>query len=90
MIKLIFTKRVLRESRKLPTKLQEKLGSRFEILKEDPFHPILRTKLLSGNLSGFYSFRITREWRVIFQFLTPDIIKVLHIGHRKYVYNFKS
>lgn len=35
---------------------------------------------------GFYSFRITRDWRVIFQFENPEVIKLIEMGHRKDIY----
>jgi len=86
MIELIFTKQALKESERVPSRAREKLGSSLELLRDDPFHPLLHTKPLTQNLSGYYSFRITREWRVIFEFLDPHNIKILSIGHRKEAY----
>ena len=48
-------------SEKLPFKLKIKLDKLIQILKENPFHPSLHTKHLSGKLSGLLSFRITRD-----------------------------
>ncbi|OGZ31801.1 MAG: hypothetical protein A3H02_01980 [Candidatus Niyogibacteria bacterium RIFCSPLOWO2_12_FULL_41_13] len=86
MIKITFGANFLKSAKKLPKKQQEKFAALLEILQKNPFRPGLHTKSLTGKLAGFYSFRITREWRVIFQFLNPDKIKLLEIGHRKDIY----
>jgi len=71
---------------KLPLKQQAKLASLLELLRENPFHSQLHTKHLSGKLSGVYSFRITRDWRVIFRFFSLQEIQLIDIGHRKDIY----
>jgi len=86
MIKLVYTNRFLKSAKKLPFSIQNKLADKLEILQQSPFHSLLHTKSLTGPLSGFYSFRITREWRVIFNFLEPKIIKLIEIAHRKDIY----
>ena len=35
----------------------------------DPFHPALKTHTLSGVLKGLWSFRITYEQRLVFDFI---------------------
>jgi addiction module RelE/StbE family toxin len=86
MVLVVYTSSFLKSARKLPKAQQNKLTKLLEILQENPFHPQLHSKALTGKLTGFYSFRITREWRVIFQFLAPDKIKLTVIGHRKDIY----
>lgn len=86
MIILVYGTRFFKSARKLPNIQQKKLAKLLEIIQDDPFHSHLHAKPLSGQLSGFYSFRITRDWRVIFQFLSPDKIQLLEVGHRKNIY----
>lgn len=83
---LVYTNSFLKYAKKLPELQQNKLAQLLEIFQNNPFSPKLHTKTLTGTLTGFYSFRITRDWRVIFQFLTPDKIKLIEIGHRKDIY----
>jgi addiction module RelE/StbE family toxin len=80
------TRAFLKSSKKLPVKQLEKLGSLLEILCDNPFSPLLHTKALTGTLTGFYSFRITRDWRVIFQFLDEVTLKIIDVAHRRDVY----
>lgn len=86
MIKLKYGNNFLKSSGKLPLSTQNKLAGMLTILQENPFHTALHTKKLSNPLFGFYSFRITRDWRVIFQFLDAESIKLLRVGHRKDIY----
>jgi addiction module RelE/StbE family toxin len=74
------------QSKRLPGSIQNKLARLLELLAKDPFHPLLHSKKLSGNLNQSYSFRITRDWRVIFYFENPETIKLLKVGNRKDIY----
>lgn len=86
MLTVVYTNSFLKSARKLPKPQQNKLARLLEILQGNPFNPKVHSKPLTGSLTGFYSFRITRDWRVIFQFLTLDTIKLIEIGHRKDIY----
>ena len=56
------------------------------ILQNNPFHPLLHTKKLTGQLAGFFSFRITRDYRVIFEFSDPDTLRLIRAADRKEIY----
>lgn len=71
----------------MPIKQQQKLADFIEILSQNPYSSVLHTKPLSGELAGFYSFRITREWRAVFRFNSIEEIQLLLVGHRKDIYN---
>lgn len=86
MIKITYSKNFLKSAKKLPKIQQRKLTKLLVLLQKNPFNSLLHTKQLSGNLIGFLSFRITRDWRVIFQFLDVKIIKLLRTAHRKDIY----
>lgn len=86
MIRLVTTERFLDASAHLPKHQQDKLGVLLEMLQENPFHPKLHTKPLHGSLAKLYSFRITRDWRVIFEFLDPATLYLLRVANRKDAY----
>jgi mRNA-degrading endonuclease YafQ of YafQ-DinJ toxin-antitoxin module len=58
------------------------------IFQSDPFHPSLKTHSLSGVLQGLWSFRITFDQRLVFEFLDEDRLHVLliDIGTHEEVY----
>ncbi len=86
MVHIVYSSHFLRSARELPMQQKKKLAFLLELLKDNPFDHKLHTKALSGELSGLYSFRITRDWRVLFQFLLPGEIMLVDIGHRKEIY----
>lgn len=86
MVQIYYTDRFIRSARQLPVPQQRKLAALLEDCQKDPFHPLLHTKPLVGKLSGLYSFRITRDYRVIFQFVTAEAISIIDVGHRRDIY----
>jgi addiction module RelE/StbE family toxin len=55
---------------------------------EDPFHPSLKTHTLSGVMKGLWSFRITYEQRLVFDFIDESRTHVvlIDIGSHEEVY----
>lgn len=86
MITLVYGESFRQSARKLPIFVQYKLAQLLVRLQNNPFDPLLHTKYLTGDLAGWLSFRITRDWRVIFCFLEPHTIKLIKVKHRKDIY----
>lgn len=86
MIRVIFHNNFSKSAGKLPEFQRKKLAGLVEILRKNPFDPLLHTKRLTKELVGFLSFRITRDWRVIFKFLDSGTIQLVRVKHRKDVY----
>ena len=89
-MEITYSKNFLKSVKLTPKPIQRKLANLLEILRENPFHPSLHTKPLVGKLKGFYSFRTTRDWRVIFIFLNSNKIFLIDIAHRKDIYRWLS
>ena len=85
-IELQYTKGFVKSIKKIPPNQRIKLARLLEVLEIQTYSPLLHTKPLTGKLTGFYSFRITREYRVIFQFIESTIIKLVNVAHRKDIY----
>ena len=85
-MKVVYGKQFLHSAELLPRHLQRKLDEFALLLEGDPFHPLLHTKPLVGELKGWFSFRITRDWRVIFYFIDEHTIQLLKVAHRKDIY----
>lgn len=86
MVTVSYSKYFLSQSKKLPRTQQEKLAKLIDLLSENPIDSKLHTKHLTGKLSGLYSFRITRDWRVIYQFVSSTEVQLLDVAHRKDIY----
>lgn len=76
----------VKSAQKLNTKQQAKLTGLIVLLSKNPFHSKLHTKALSGEFVGIYSFRISRDWRAVFRFLSPEEIVLIEVDHRKDIY----
>lgn len=84
---IIYSKEFIKSAKSLPKPIQNKLADLLLILKENSFSPVPHTKPLMGDLKGFYSFRITRDWRVIFNFIeNSQSIFLIDTAHRKDIY----
>ena len=83
---IAYSDRFFKNTRNLPKTQQKKLATLLELLQSDPYHNLLHAKPLARELAGFYSFRITRDWRVLFRFESPHEIILLDVAHRKDIY----
>ena len=85
-VKIQYHKKFVKEFQKLPNEIQEKGVLLENIFCSNPYHPELKTKKLQGKLRLFYSFRITRDYRIIFEFIDNKTIIFLAVKHRKDIY----
>ena len=60
--------------RKLPTRIQNAVDHKDKLFRINPFQPSLRTHKLRGELGGLWSFWITRDYRVLFEFVKDGAI----------------
>lgn len=86
MVRVYYGDHFLKRVGSFDEKQQKKLTRLVVLLKENPYHPQLHTKSLSGEFFGIYSFRMTRDFRVLFKFLSSDELILVDIGHRKDIY----
>lgn len=66
MIKIDYHKNFLKQYKKAPISIQERITARLEIFKKDPFDPRLNNHTLTGNYRGYRSINITGDWRAIY------------------------
>jgi len=78
---LIYTRRAIKDIRKLERKIKKHLGKTLLRYSEDP---LKHASKLTDSRLGTYRFRIG-EYRVIFDLQGSDIV-VLRIGHRRDIY----
>jgi mRNA-degrading endonuclease YafQ of YafQ-DinJ toxin-antitoxin module len=52
----------------------------------NPYHPSLQTHKLHGRLKGSLAFSLTDDLRVVFSFLTSDVVSLEDIGTHDEVY----
>ena len=83
MYNIEFDKKAADFFKKLDKSLQNRIGKKIELLKNNPHLGIP----LVGNLSGFYKLRVG-DYRVVYKIKNEQlIILILDVGHRKNIYN---
>ena len=85
-MRIILGRDFLKSAKLLPKPIQRKLAGQLVLLEANPYHPLLHTKKLIGELAGLFSFRITRDWRGSFYFRDSETIYVRDVDNRKDVY----
>ena len=85
MYKIVFSKTFIQNLKKLPKRIHVKADMLMGLLAIDFRDPRLHTKKLHGN-NSWYSFRINREYRVLFMFRDGATMLILDIKHRKDIY----
>ena len=85
MFTVTYTKPFVRHFKHLPTNTQNKVYDQIDLLVIDFRDSRLHTKKLRVS-SDVYSFRVGREYRVLFVFETGSTIKLVDIRHRKDIY----
>ena len=86
MVAIHYSKSFLKGVKQLPVSQQRLLAKKLSLLQHNPFDSRLHTKQLSTPLQGVFSFRISRDYRVLFHFQDASTVIVLRAKHRKEVY----
>lgn len=81
-----YTSRFKKRFNKLPHKIQQVFEKKLQIFIIDIYEKTLRTHKLKGNLSSFFAFSLTSNYRVIFQMLSKTLIIFIDIGTHNQVY----
>jgi mRNA-degrading endonuclease YafQ of YafQ-DinJ toxin-antitoxin module len=72
--------RYVRSFRNLTPRLQNRLITRERFFRVDALDPKLGTHKLQGPLAEFWSYRIDRRYRVLFEFTGPDSVLYHDVG----------
>lgn len=65
-VRIDFSKKFLKQLKKVPLEVLQAYRRRLEIFLQSPFHPLLDNHGLTGEFQGFRSINITGDWRVLF------------------------
>lgn len=82
---VVYTDEFVKQFHKLPQVVQTRFRIQEQLFKANWRDARLHVKKLKGNVQTF-SFRITRNYRVLFLFVEHETALFATIGHRKDVY----
>lgn len=81
-----YTSHFVKTFKKLPRTIQMLAIKQEGIFKKDPSDPRLHAKELKGRLKNLMSFRITRNYRLLYAWQDREIVVFYEIGDRKAIY----
>lgn len=70
----------------LPEKIKLKAEKQENIFRSNPLHPSLHTEKLSPKSKEVWSFRVDKNYRVIFKFSGKNRVIFLSVGHHHWIY----
>lgn len=88
MIEVQYTAEFEKCYQKLPLAVQKKAERREKLFRQNPFHPSLQTEKLKPKEKEYWSFRIDKDYRIIFRFLAGNTIVFLVCGHHNWIYQY--
>ena len=89
MAEIFVTEEFEKQYQKLPLAIQKKAEKKEKIFCQDPFYPSLHTEKLEPRSKEVWSFRIDKEYRILFRHINPNKILFLACGHHNWIYRYK-
>ncbi len=75
-----------KEMAELPLKIKESLRERLELFKANPFAELLNNHQLHGSLRHYRSINISGNYRLFYENLDDDVIRLMRIGTHSELY----
>jgi len=86
MIQVFATKRFEKSFKKLSPNLKAKTKKKIELFQNNPKHPSLRSEKLEPKHLNLYSFRIGRNWRIVFDYEDSKVARLRDIDKHDNIY----
>lgn len=86
MIEIRVTEEFENAYSRLPLPIQKKAERQQKKFIENPFYPSLHTEKLNPKAREVWSFRIDRQYRIIFRFLDGNTVLFLTVGPHSWIY----
>lgn len=80
MLEIEVTNSFLKKFKKLPKRIQHLTDQKTAIFRSAPEYPALHVEKLTPKNLGLWSFRINRQYRVIFRFTKSNTVLFINVG----------
>ncbi|MBI3109565.1 type II toxin-antitoxin system mRNA interferase toxin, RelE/StbE family [Candidatus Daviesbacteria bacterium] len=77
---IVYSKSFAKKLAGFSQKDQEKFLQKIRLFWQDPFTPSLKTHKLTGKLKNYWSFSVSFNLRVMFQFAKQETVAFIDIG----------
>ena len=89
MLEIFYTAEFKERYNMLPAVIQKKAEKQEKIFRQNHFHPSLHTEKLEPKGKEVWSFRIDKEYRILFKFSSPNKAILYTCGHHNWIYRYK-
>ncbi|MFH1656580.1 MAG: type II toxin-antitoxin system mRNA interferase toxin, RelE/StbE family [Candidatus Nealsonbacteria bacterium] len=89
MFEILVTEEFKKRYRKLPFHIQKKAEKKEEVFYKNPFNPLLHIEKFEPKRKEVWSFRIDKEYRILFKFVNSNKVIFMTCGHHNWVYRYK-
>ncbi|MBI2409831.1 type II toxin-antitoxin system RelE/ParE family toxin [Candidatus Kaiserbacteria bacterium] len=86
MIAIEITEEFIRRFAALPPPVRRQAQKKWALFRENPFHTSLQTEKLHPKQRELWSFRINRQYRIIFRFIDGSTALFLTCGPHSWIY----
>lgn len=80
MLTIHLSSRFERSYHKMPLNIQADFGEKIRFFQNNPFDPRLHTHKLGGRLQDLYAFYLRDGFRVLLDFVEPNVVLLVNIG----------
>lgn len=80
MLTISFKPTFVKQVNRLEKALIDEVFEKIELLKKEENHKALKVHKLHGKLSGYFSFSVNYNTRIVFEYLTKNEIVLLFVG----------
>ena len=79
-MEILYKPSFLREFKRLPIEVQEEAKIKISLFRDIAKHKQLRVRKLKGKLKQYYSFSVTHEHRIVFEYENRQSVVFIAIG----------
>jgi len=87
--KFYYEKDFSKSLKKYSSSEKKRIKDKIQLFLNNPFNPSLKTHKLKGKLKNYWSFSITYNLRILFEFIGSQTVGFIDIGTHE-IYHFDS
>lgn len=76
--------------KKLPLLVKRKAEKQIDYFSLDPFHPSLNVEKLAPKSKNYWSLRIDKKYRIIFNYQDQETVVFVAVGEHDWIYKYTN
>jgi toxin HigB-1 len=87
---IVYADEFVKRFSKLPLRIKKKAVKQETLFQSNPLHPSLNTEKLVPKEKELWSFRIDRQYRIIFSYHKTGTVIFMTVGSHDWVYKYSN